>query len=127
MPSATDAFAVPLTARFSDHPKSPDPVVPGQLSTFGHPPASIRSWPGLPTSRAPDAPVPVAREYSRQISSHRVPVASTTVMPDNNPIEQDRHGIKGRYQTMRGLKDSSTRFELLSKVRDELPPPPFKS
>jgi hypothetical protein len=30
---------------------------------------------------------PVAREYSRQISSHRVPVASTKVMPDNNPID----------------------------------------
>ena len=59
---------------------------------------------GLPTSRAPDTPVPVAREYSRWTQSPRPPVASGQDMPDNNLIEQDHRGVKLRIGPMLGFK-----------------------
>jgi transposase-like protein len=40
--------------------------------------------------------------------SQRASVASPQVMPDNNRIEQDHRGIKGRYQPMRGFKSSAS-------------------
>ena len=61
-------------------------------------------YPGLPTLRAPDAPVPVARGYSPRIASPNPPVASSEVMPDNNIVEQDHRAIKRLVRPMLGFK-----------------------
>src|SRR5579859_1881525 len=44
-------------------------------------------YPGLPTERAPDAPVPVARGYSQQPEISQATGGVDGVMPDNNEIE----------------------------------------
>jgi hypothetical protein len=49
---------------------------------------------GLPTSRAPDAPVPVTPGYSQRLVSPNPPVASPEVMPDNNRLEADHGQLK---------------------------------
>src|SRR5579859_859654 len=61
-------------------------------------------YPGLPTERAPDAPVPVARGYSQQPEISQATGGVDGVMPDNNRLEQDHRGIKGRCRPMLGFK-----------------------
>ena len=58
---------------------------------------------GLPTSRAPDTPVPVAPGYSRRLFLQ--PAGGVTeVMPDNNIVEQDHRAIKRAVRPMLGFK-----------------------
>jgi transposase-like protein len=49
---------------------------------------------GLPTPRAPDAPVLVQPGYSRRAVSPSIPVAPSKIMPDNNILEQDHRNVK---------------------------------
>src|SRR5579859_6391795 len=61
-------------------------------------------YPGLPTERAPDAPVPVAQGYSQQPEISQATGGVDGVMPDNNLIEQDHRSVKQRIAVMLGLK-----------------------
>src|SRR5579859_978867 len=61
-------------------------------------------YPGLPTERAPDAPVPVAQGYSQQPEISQATGGVDGVMPDNNVVEQDHRAIKLQVRPMMGFK-----------------------
>ena len=78
---------------------------------------------GLPTSRAPDTPVPVSPGYSRRADDSTPPVVPKKSMPDNNIIEADHGALKRMirptcgFQQMRTASTTLKGFEVMRMVR----------
>src|SRR5919112_2853659 len=69
---------------------------------------------GLPTSRAPDTPVPVSPGYSRRADDSTPPVVPRKSMPDNNIVEQDHRRIKRLVRPGLGFKSFTSAPQTLS-------------
>ena len=78
---------------------------------------------GLPTSCAPDTPVPVSPGYSRRADDSTPPVVPKKSMPDNNIIEADHGALKRMirptcgFQQMRTASTTLKGFEVIRMVR----------
>jgi hypothetical protein len=73
---------------------------------------------GLPTSRAPDTPVPVSPGYSRRANDFTPPVVPKKSMPDNNIIEADHGAIKRVIRPTRGSQTMKTAAVTLNHAHD---------
>src|SRR5579859_5092043 len=71
-------------------------------------------YPGLPTERAPDAPVPVARGYSQQPEISQATGGVDGVMPDNNRAENSHRPTRRRERQMQRFKSSDQAQRFLS-------------
>ena len=78
---------------------------------------------GLPTSRAPDTPVPVHPGYSRRADDSTPPVVPKKSMPDNNIVEADHGALKRVIRPTRGFQSMKTAratikgFEVMRMIR----------
>ena len=79
---------------------------------------------GLPTSRAPDTPVPVSPGYSRRADDSTPPVVPRKSMPDNKSIEQDHRAIKRDDPADARLPEDENSLRDLEGIRGHANDPP---